>query len=156
MPNFPDWLYSFTPRDQQVTPLEIFNIRLTGSDNDTLIITESYQVPYDKVLCISSATARMTTDNPANSNPLSWWLRTSIDNSGTEDRSFALAGRYFGGAQQDSLDHLYDGQTSGGIYVQSGNFIWGEAQFDYDLLGAVNYLAMHVNGILIPRGNFAI
>lgn len=151
---FPDWLYSFTPRDQQVTPLEILNVSYGGSDNDTFVSAGSYLVPKDKVLIISSVTASLTSDDVANSKPLSWWLRTGkVDMGGG---AYSLTGKYFGGNALDNLDYVADSQTHGQIYVPPENYVWGESQFNYDLLGTINYFSIDIHGILIPRGNFAI
>lgn len=144
MSNFPDWVYKFTPRDEQVTPLEIF----INADNKTLASTylevPVFVVPLDRILILTSVTFQVLAGAGQSADYSHLYFTGS---GGSVYTAIAKAWeRRVAGVEIATID--CEVHIPGGTTIVAANF------FD---VGAVDNIAEHtVTGILIPRGNFAI
>jgi len=142
---FPDFLFRLSPRDEQVTPLEIVNIYFYGAPaSSTQVSSNTYTVPKGKVLLVNSVGAYMYAGAAQKAQDV-----VLINNTST--------GNVFYHWSHDWNADIGQFRTA----CSNTSFILGEnyavkmlGEFD---VGAVdNYFEGHINGILIPRGNFAI
>jgi hypothetical protein len=166
---FPDWLYKLTARDQQVTPLEIYSQILTGVSNAAgFWDTAAYTVPAGKILLLQQTSVRTTISTAAYAtvlaDPFIWTIfsdNTSADPGIKIYERLAVAPditsddttTYFGeGNAIHNHHHSY-----GGLLIPENYQIYARTT-----LGGANALnvgyttTLHVWGLLIPRGNFAI
>jgi len=140
MSAFPDWVYKFTPRDEQVTPLEILNLEKKDEDTNTYFNGTVYTVPDDRVLILNSA--HQTTYAGAGQTPVAFscWYSKGGQNV------YLL---------QKNVGTRYNiNQQFAQMIVAPGAVIYHDAEFSAALNN--NILWTYLNGILIPRGNFAI
>lgn len=146
MSGFPDFLYRLTPRDEQVTPLEILNLRLTASTAATDVATNIYTVPLGKVLVCSAYGLRG--EGGAAQYSESLWIEIYTDPTMPTLLGGSL--NAYPSAAQRSYSHGVASQ----IIVPEGWQLRGRGTFSAG--AAANNVFLGINGILIPRGNFAI
>jgi len=145
---FPDYLYKLTPRDAQVTPLEI--VQTSGGVSQATVTVGSgniYTVPKGKVLAISSLCGVGAAG--AGQTFLSWWAQYLVN--GSLNNSVIIAGGTLtsGAGQLNTINPM-----NNMIYIPEGGVINGTGYFSGS--AAANSFALHLTGLLIPRGNIAI
>lgn len=144
MATFPDWLYRFTPRDEQITSIELVNLI---SPTSTFFITSYdfgsaagyyYTVPADRVMFITgchmhlTASAGTTLDKEIYATGGGFDDRTLIFQSGNPDENYNFS----------------CGQIlTGGTVISCRMAVQG---------GATGTGWFNVSGILMPRGNIAV
>lgn len=157
MSSFPDWLYRFTPRDEQVTPLEVVIHTLSGTDTTNAISTNGYEVPVDKILIINSVTYDSyvgTAGDYLESVSLAVTPTKSVSNAPIGFIAGVTANLNKGVTTYENAYHNV-GNT---FLIPSDHTLYGWAFFfDSGSAGAHNkYIKATINGVLIPRGNFAV
>lgn len=143
---FPEFLYRLTPRDEQVTPLDMINFDF-GVFSDTsasLMTTASYTVPDGKIFALTSATVFL--EGGAAQFPKVWSIIMTY--GGT---SFYVSG---GTLPCIAAANFSLGSTTAPYFCQPGSVITLGGEFNAGV--NANNIGGSINGILIPRGNFAI
>lgn len=141
---FPDWLYKLTPRDEQVTPLEIIN---TWAQNDLTVdqYTRAYTVPEGKILLLTGFTWRIQTDYTGILDPEVGLDDVSVLGQNTLLHISGLSG----------LDQYVTYNQTGEWIIPPGKTIVGTATIS-GMAGTFASSALTIWGLLIPRGNFAV
>lgn len=150
---FADFLYKLTPRDEQVTPLEMitFSSGSTASAGRTVYTAAAtnYTVPSGRILILTSFAV-----NAYNNAGVVDQLNGYVDVNGgaayycnffARQLASAAAGSVYGGAA--SLE-------GSRLYVPPGREISASAGFS--ISNASNSVSFTLSGILIPRGNIAL
>jgi len=145
---FPEWLYELTPRDEQVTPLEITNVFASSGPlaSSNVPISAFGTVPKGKIFIVTSINASLTPG--AAQFPLSWTcqlFKPGISNIG-------LCGGSFSGTTTAAFP-LYDSKQGPFYIVEDFQFV-GQSLFNAG--AANNTFRLDITGVIIPRGNFAI
>jgi hypothetical protein len=143
-------LYDLTPRDLQVTPIEIVNRSIVVQALSTLVTVNGDVVPVGKLLMLRSLS---WVSLPATGQILTQSTASVFDNfSAAIDYNFMLRtsadGILWGASVCDA--HMWTGE----IIVPPGRLLTASAQFNSG--AALNTVRLSYSGILIPRGNVAI
>jgi len=143
---FPDFLYRLTPRDEQVTPLDIVTFRSGVSSNATTVNSGAYTVPLGRVLKVNSMSLEQDCNQAATDvveGRVDMYLDSSVPIVLMCSQSSSTEPNYhLNQAFQNDL-FIPEGWSMRGI----GGFTVADAD---------NQVIFTMSGILIPRGNFAI
>lgn len=141
-------LYDLTPRDEQVTPLEVFNFRQSVATATANIVVTIPIIPKCRILLITHIHAFLSPGSAQNI--VNYFVDAKID-SRTDVLALyqaAVAGVGFAPNTADTINYpCY-------IFVKPGSIISLDASFNTGV--AVNTAGLSISGILIPRGNIAI
>ena len=140
----PDFLYRLTTRDLQVTPLEVYTTRQSGTSAATSTNTGSITVPLGKVLVLT--TASMVQQSAGVANCQSAYIQAYIDSANPIEVSSMRWPTFSTVESRFSMSPM--------CYIPEGWTVKGTAKWDAALAG--NAIYMMLSGVLIPRGNFAI
>jgi len=142
---FPEFLYKLTPRDEQVTPLEVVTFRSSLDANSATVNSALYTVPLGKVLLLRTATVEC---DPVYGTTTCTSVRIDM----YKDSSVPIVL----GMQKNEYTGVIDAPAvlQNPVVVPEGWILKGVA--NYDVANAGNGIAFSMCGILIPRGNFAI
>jgi len=141
----PDWLYSLTPRDEQVTPVEIFNSSAELTANSADIDGVGFVVPVDRIMVLSKYQGYGV---PGGAQVVVFPIEVYIARVvGASVRS-ALE-RNLPGANNVS----FNGLPQGSIFIPGGLGLFAHIVFNSGV--AANTVRLDWQGILIPRGNFS-
>lgn len=154
MSRFPDFLYSLTPRDEQVTGIEIVNHQFgtmsTAANVSSTPSSGNYTVPKGKVLIINSLTffARAFATGQT-----IWAALRAIPIAGGSQVYYLAAGSP-GNSLTTGLDNYFPATNAAHIIIPENYTLSIEMQFT--VAGASSVFNGALNGILIPRGTIAI
>ena len=141
---FPDWIYRFTPRDEQVTPLEIVTVTQTaGAVANATRTTASYTVPTGRILILKHLALE------AIPGAAQFMLRAETFILSVAPFSQTLTGIT---NTTTFTDRFLWGQSIN-VVVPSGGVI--NTTFTFNAGVAANNGNQYLTGLLIPRGNFA-
>lgn len=145
----PEWLFRLTPRDEQVTPIEIVNhTTSTGSAATTVTsFDDLYTVPKGKVLLVTSIGLGL--QGGAGQTPLGAYVQAFPAGSSTEAVTF-----YGRNITPTASVQGFDATFDGGVFLPEDYYVYATSKWS---AGAnSNTLRFSMGGILIPRGNIAI
>lgn len=141
---FPPFLYQLTPRDDQVTWLEVLFERVTGAALATTVFTGVYVIPKGRILLLQNVEAFAQSGAGQTCSRISVF----VDNLGSNPSYNVASFTFPTPLLNASFCH------NPGILVGEGKQVRAEATFN---AGAnSNSLILSIAGMLIPRGNFAI
>lgn len=144
MSAIPDFLYRLTHRDMQVTPLEIYTTRQSGTNAATSVNTGSITVPLGKVFVMT--TCSMVQQSAGVANCQSAYIQAYIDSLNPIEIASMRWPTFSTTESRFSASPM--------AYIPEGWTIKGTAKWDAALAG--NNIYMMLSGVLIPRGNFAV
>lgn len=144
---FPHWLYQLTPRDDQSTGPEIFNGRARTSLAAAAIDGVGFVVPRDRVCILASLSGFV---NPGGAQTITAFeVYLSLAGAAPPDVADPRWMEQLFGLPNASFSEWNNYQMVG-----PGQGVFARAAFS---AGAVaNELVLNWNGVLIPRGNFAL
>lgn len=143
MSAFPDFLFKLTPRDEQVTPLEIVHRRGLLQNDAGGNMPSFYRVDQSKILIIKSVIFQVNTGAATTVNDV------SLFSNDAQGNSLAIAQV----SQSLAANTTWSASYSTDFFVPPDHDLIG----NIDLLGGAAYdFYITINGILIPRGNFAV
>lgn len=144
---FPDWLFKLTPRDEQVTPLDLVTFWTDYNTGAGATTSLPYTVPDGKVLVLSSAAVRAWPDVAENITYMSISYQDSVGND------IIIMAKDGPGNTGVSLPQVCAPNSVAGQIIPSGAQIVG-----YALSNGVGdvQLRFSLSGVLIPRGNVAV
>lgn len=150
MSAFPDFLYRLTPRDEQVTPLEIVSNRLYGAAIASVIASSGvYVVPTGKILVLSSFWVQTI----AGAAQTALHSSVIIQPNNSLGNAAEIWGAGISGASA-AASTTTQGNSPSEIYLPQGCAIYASAAFSAG--AAANTCNFSFVGVLIPRGNFAV
>lgn len=145
---FPDWLYKLTPRDEQVTPLEFvthYFFNTTAAAQVTA--TDTYTVPAGKILAPTNI--GMALYPGAAQKPMESYIYSKYDAAGS-DLLYHWAKKY----DPNAAARFNLASNDLPLLIPSGTVLFAVAEFSAGV--NANSFEGHIQGVLIPRGNFAI
>lgn len=149
MGSFPDWIYRFTARDEQTTPLELVSAGITLADAGNATITgDIYTVPASKLLVVTSVGFLGIPDALITQQGVRMYWAPPNDGAGNAFLIYARS-NVLGAAQiqQNNADF-------NGVILPSGAVVTAGVKFSGTSAG--NTCIASLCGTLIPRGNFAV
>lgn len=148
MSGFPDFLYRLTPRDEQVTPLELYFERYAYADTAALVGDAIFTTPNNRLLILTGVTIAMIAG--AAQNPLYSILDyTAADGSGP---NIELAVRTWTATTGTNVC-LHE-RSNGPLIIPPSSRLTLTGAFSAGV--ASNSVVATLQGYYIPRGNFAV
>jgi len=146
--DFPDFLYRLTPRDEQVTQLELYFDRYAFSDTAALVGDVLFTTPNNRILVLTRTSIAMTAG--AAQNPLYSILDyTAADGSGP---NIELSVRTWTATTGTNVC-LHETQ-GGPVYVPPSSRLTLTGAFSAGV--NANSVVVNMQGFYIPRGTIAI
>lgn len=143
---FPSWLYQLTQRDLQVTPLEIIHVSATFFEVSAGPIVDLYKVPDGKILLIDNCCVLLT--------PNALYYPLAVELQKFDPGQNQLLGAMHFPVPTGTTGAARSGEIGKGVTVEQGSNLRVLSHFSGG--AANNTITAYLNGILIPRGNFAI
>lgn len=147
MSHFPDWIYKFTPRDEQVTPLELYD-----SGTDVVVFGASYQttlgtVPKGRILLLDNINVQLTSG--AAVVPLAYILHTV----NAIPFGSSIVGCQAPTTETSAGVPWFNNKNTSGTIIEPDKTLYITTFFSG---AAANRTEVKIRGVMIPRGNFAV
>lgn len=146
MATFPDYLYRLTPRDEQVTPLEIVIESANNTLNNVQVDATLYTVPQGKMFNLKSVA--LASESPVANTPQELKLNVTYGGSTIRLIQSPMVVRVGTTLDFGAYSQFTD------VWLPSGAVIYARAEFD--VAAATNKVIGSITGVLVPRGNFAV